>query len=311
MAPPLRANRQGQELDTGAKWLIVGAIGTLVAFGAIIAAGAGDNTSSSETFGSAGRSSTAMRALTSNPDTLTSAALVALELELHGDGVSLEHDAAHARFVEVALDSAEALLRKPARNAMQARVLLGALGDATEAQRDRRDEMLGAIEAAEAAQRAVVEREKQRALAALTREVDEFNGITWYKDPSHPRYANNRAFRIYIGEKDGDRWLRMLIRYAGDNWLFVERFVFLVDGVTYTVDPGGHFEVERDNSYGGVWEWYDTKPSDSEMELIRAVANSTSARLRFEGRYRSDWTIPASQRAAIKRVLAAYDALQN
>jgi hypothetical protein len=154
----------------------------------------------------------------------------------------------------------------------------------------------------------------QHAVAQLKKEHDEFQHVTWYKDRSYPEYANSNAFQAYIGKSDegGAPYLRMLLRYSGDDWLFVQTFEILADGQQFMVNPGGHFKVERDNGEGDVWEWYDANVTDADMRMLRAVAGSNTAKLRYNGQqYSQDRTITSSEKAALRRVLSAYEALQG
>lgn len=166
------------------------------------------------------------------------------------------------------------------------------------------------VRQADLAHRAEADR---RTLAALSKEHDDFQHVTWYRDHSYPKYANSNAFQAYIGKADGGGapYLRLLLRYSGEDWLFVENFQILADGEQFAVTPGGHFAVERDNGEGGVWEWYDADVTDAELRMLRTVAHANSARLRYTGKYTQDRAITASEKAAVRRVLAAYDALQR
>lgn len=51
--------------------------------------------------------------------------------------------------------------------------------------------------------------------------------------------------------------------------------------------------------------------SDRDIKLLRDIANSEETIVRFEGDdYRKDYTIPSSDKKAIREVLEAYDLLK-
>lgn len=149
------------------------------------------------------------------------------------------------------------------------------------------------------------------AIAALRAERDEFQRMRWYKDRNFPYYANTHTVRPYIGKPDGGApILRLLLRYAGEDWLFVQGFEFLVDGQRFSVTPPNAFVIKRDNNGEGVWEWYDVEVGPAERSMLDAVANSRSAKVRYDGQqYYRDRTIPRSEKLAIRQVLAAFDAM--
>lgn len=154
------------------------------------------------------------------------------------------------------------------------------------------------------------ERERQAVLSRLRKEEDKVEGITWYESNSQPYYENYGCYALpYIGEKGSSVWLRFRMNYTGDNWVFFEKVIFVVDGEK-TTKYYDYYDVNRDNGYGDVWENVDISPSSSDIELLKKIANSTETTIRFQGDdYHYDFTVPSSQKQGIKDVLAAYDIL--
>jgi len=156
--------------------------------------------------------------------------------------------------------------------------------------------------------------EKER-LANATKKmrvkVDDMNDITWYYDKSSPQYNNYNGFYAYIGKKKGSKpWLRLVIQYASDDWLFIEKYIIKVDGQTYNITEDYYGEIKTDNGSGGICEWLDRKIGYSEYQIIKAVANGKDVKIRFNGKdYYKDKTITVQQRAALRNVLDAYEAL--
>jgi len=147
-----------------------------------------------------------------------------------------------------------------------------------------------------------------KATSKMIKNYDKIEEITWYKDQSSPYYNNYNSFYIYIGKKEtGAPWLRWRVTYAAESWLFVRSFLIKYDGLRYEKeDP----EFKRDNNGEGIWEWFDDSPSESEIEMLKEVANSKNATIRFNGdQHYNDRQITASQKQAILNVFDAYSAL--
>ena len=151
--------------------------------------------------------------------------------------------------------------------------------------------------------------EFKTALGQMKIQKDTFKGITWYQDKSSPKYRNSNGFYLYCGTKKGaNTTLRFVIQYYGEDWLFIEKYLFNVDGDTYEIDPS-YGDVEKDND-SKVWEWLDITPDNSEVELLRKIIKSKKAVMRIEGsKYVKDVTISTMQKKALGRVLTVYSGL--
>lgn len=155
------------------------------------------------------------------------------------------------------------------------------------------------------------EKEKEAALAKLNSQTDKVEGITWYHSKNEPKYINSRSYVFpYIGQTNSRTILRLKCNYTGDNWIFYEKIIFLVDGEKYT-KYFDYYDIRRDNDYGDVWEVADFIPSDSDIKMLEAIANSSETIVRFEGDdKRSDMTIKSADKQGIKDVLSAYEYLK-
>ena len=146
------------------------------------------------------------------------------------------------------------------------------------------------------------------ALGQMKIEKDSFKGISWYQDKSSPKYRNSNGFYLYFGTKGASPFLRFVIQYYGEDWLFIEKYLFNIDGDTYEIDPG-YGVVERDSD-SKVWEWLEKAPDNGEVELLRKIIKSKKAVMRIEGRqYYKDVTISTTQKKALGRVLTVYAGL--
>ena len=165
---------------------------------------------------------------------------------------------------------------------------------------------------AEAAARAEKERAAQ-ALRNMRSFHDEVRDLTLYFDRNVSRYVNTGGSRLllYIAKPaSGTPNLFFSLRYQADEWLFVQSYTIKADDRTFTISPS-YGEVERDNGYGGIWEWYTTAAGTHELEIVRAVIRSARTIIRYNGQqYYRDRTVTAGERQSMQNVLDAYDALK-
>ena len=153
-------------------------------------------------------------------------------------------------------------------------------------------------------------------LANMTKKKDVMRGITIWRDRTMPAFVNSRSWiGVYLVQSDEGRVVpRLVIYYVSDDWLFISRYLFRIDGVSYSLEPDsyGPDAVERDNGSGDIWEWWDVEAEDQRLDVLKALANAKQATIRYEGQhYYHDRTIGAMERAAIGRTLQAYEALQE
>lgn len=141
------------------------------------------------------------------------------------------------------------------------------------------------------------------ALAGLSRQYDRIQEVAFYHAKGGEALSN--YIEVYIVVADaGNAWLRQKLHYYGDDWLFIDSYVLLVDGKKYSY---GSADFERDNESGSVWEWEDKLVDGLSKEILEAIAVSKEAVIRFQGQqYHQDHTITAGEKKRIKRVLLAY-----
>jgi hypothetical protein len=152
--------------------------------------------------------------------------------------------------------------------------------------------------------------EKLKALNKLSKNYDDVSGITWYKQPYFRHYTNTNLTSIYMGEKGSQRWLRLMMSYKGDDWIFFERAYLSYDGNTKEIIFDKYDDKETEND-SGVWEWIDlTVTKDVEM-FLREFAKSKSAKMRLTGKYTKTRTLTYNERRGILDVLKGYDALEK
>jgi len=144
------------------------------------------------------------------------------------------------------------------------------------------------------------------ALRNLKKDHDSIENITWYKHKNAP--TTSRGIYPYIGQSGNSHWLRMVTRYKAEDWLFIDQYTVSVDGVNHR----RYGKFERDHGYGTIWEWNDVRASPDDIALMRDIANSKKTVIRFHGnQYYSDYTVPSSEKRAIKETLIAFETLSN
>lgn len=162
---------------------------------------------------------------------------------------------------------------------------------------------------AEKAAKAKAAQELKNALADLKVNKDSVTNKKWYYARTTSQYVDSNSLHLYMGQEQGSEpYLRFRIQYAGDDWLFINKFTINADGQVFVIEPD-YGDMERDND-SDVWEWYDISPSDENVSMVKAIMNSKKAVIRCEGdQYYKDRTITSTEKKALKSVLAGYDAL--
>ena len=139
---------------------------------------------------------------------------------------------------------------------------------------------------------------------------DDFDprGITWIQPKSRPsNLRSNHIYCYFMQEGESVKNFRIKIQYYADDWLFINKYQFAIDGNAYEYTPSS---PERDHSGGMIWEWSDEAASLKEYDLIMALANGEDARIKYIGsQYHNIRTIPASQLNAIRQTVELYRAM--
>lgn len=146
------------------------------------------------------------------------------------------------------------------------------------------------------------------ALKQLSKQYDEVEKISWY----YPRRYNLNKWKsgigLYIGGKGNYHWLRLKLKYAASDWLFVKRVKINIDSQNRNLDCG---EFERDHS-SVIWEWCDKSPSELDLLLIKDIIKSKKTIIRFSGQqYRDDHIVTKAEKRALQDVLDAFEVLSG
>lgn len=168
------------------------------------------------------------------------------------------------------------------------------------------------IDAAIKQEQEILQKRIASATTKMRKTVDQ--DTTWYTDKTSTNYINANAFYIYIGtHKDTSPWLRLRIQYAGDDWVFANRWTFKVDNETFSI-YARDYEVERENDSNGVWEYYDGDLEKNGYNMVKAIISSKKTTLRYESSNQSDKrlftrTVTQQEKQALQNVLDAYQGL--
>ena len=139
---------------------------------------------------------------------------------------------------------------------------------------------------------------------------DEFSktGKTWYEPKSAPTYVNKNALYCYFQTENGmPSNLRFRLQYYSDEWLFIEKVQFSIQGKAYEYMPS---KTETDNGDGNIWEWFDESVTASDKDLLTALSNVKKAKMKLLGRqYFEIKPITQDQILNIKRTIELYNAM--
>ena len=100
----------------------------------------------------------------------------------------------------------------------------------------------------------------------------------------------------YIGQKEDRVWMRFVVHYTNDSWLFIQSASLNIDGEIVRL-PFDDWDRDNDSE---IWEWADATVTDSLRDILRRVANSDTTVIRFNGRqYYDNVTVPRKDKEAI------------
>jgi hypothetical protein len=150
---------------------------------------------------------------------------------------------------------------------------------------------------------------KLKSLEKLRKTLDDVSGTTWYKNPYFTHYSNSNLTSLYMGNKDGNTWVRLEMSYYGDDWIFFEKAYLSYEGNTKEVIFDRYKNKETENDGGKVWEWIDVQVDEPTMSFLRSLAQSNDAKMRLSGKYSKTRNLSSNERKAILDILDGYEAL--
>ena len=151
------------------------------------------------------------------------------------------------------------------------------------------------------------EKKRKEAFAKLDKRYDKVQDVTWYESPSQPYYTDIRSYVLpYIGKSGDSYWMKLRFLYTGNSWIFFDNVEIYADGQKF-YKSFDYYEMIHDNDTE-VWEYIDINPTDSDIEMLKAMANANETIVRFKGQERQyDLTISSEDKRGIKNVVNAYE----
>lgn len=168
----------------------------------------------------------------------------------------------------------------------------------------------GYVAAIEARERA--DKERQSGIVKkLIKKTEEFDGSSWYRHPSSPRYQDTQSYvTLYVLESgSGKRSIEFFLNYTSrTGWLFVESAQINVDGKITNFPPA---QWLRDNDTE-IWEFVGYRDNAALLELARQIAGSDRAVVRFSGQqFYDDHVVSQKEKSVIKDMLLAWEQMKN
>lgn len=143
-------------------------------------------------------------------------------------------------------------------------------------------------------------------LKSFRAKKDEFNDLTFYTHKKAPRYTSTNFIYPYIGKKGDYFYLRLQLQYASNDWLFINKAIFLVDGKKYELTG----TWDRDNNTR-IWEWNDIAVDDDILFMLKDISNSKKTKVRYVGsQYHKDRVLTSKEKMIIKQTIDIYQDLK-
>ena len=163
------------------------------------------------------------------------------------------------------------------------------------------------------AKKAVKDAEIKSILSRMRVDEDRVYDVKIYTPNVMPKYWNERCYVLpWLQVTENGVAMGLTVNYTGDDWVFFKKAIFSVDG-DLTTKSFVYSEIHHEARYGDVVEQVevDIGNSQSDISLLERIANSKETIVRFDGEYIHDFTVPDSDKQAIRDVLALFDAALN
>jgi hypothetical protein len=160
------------------------------------------------------------------------------------------------------------------------------------------------------AERVQLQRTARALEGRLVRTRAEFDGSSWGRHPSSPRFQDIRNYvTLYLIEAGtGQQTMELFFNYTSrSGWLFVESASINIDGETTRVPVGQWF---RDNDTE-IWEFARLR-GDAAVALARKIADADRAVIRFNGQqFYDDYVVSDGDKRVIREMLAMWEVISQ
>jgi hypothetical protein len=175
---------------------------------------------------------------------------------------------------------------------------------------ERYRERIRRYESAIEAEREQLERTARQLEGRLITTVAEFDGSSWARHPSSPRFQDIRDYvTLYLIETaSGRQSIELFLNYTSrDGWLFVENASINIDGETSRLPVPRWF---RDNDTE-IWE-FGSVIGPNAMFIARQIADADRAVIRFNGQqFYDDYVVSGTDKRVIREMLAMWEVIST
>lgn len=145
-------------------------------------------------------------------------------------------------------------------------------------------------------------------MSMMRSSYDEFSNTTWYKDKNLFVFNDPQVY-VYVGDKGGYLNKRVRFTYKGSSWIFFNQINILADGYAHIIKVD-YDDVKRVVlNGGGVEETYDVLLNEDIEFILKDLAKSSVAKIRFTGDVYSDFIVNNKTKQSITNTFLAIDFL--
>lgn len=150
---------------------------------------------------------------------------------------------------------------------------------------------------------------KDNAKTKLEKEYDKFRDITFYKTSETFRFFKNSYFTTYLASTDEEDFLHLIFHYAGDDYIFMNEAIVLVDGESYTI-PLQNVKREYLSYFDFRYEHADVTATDIEYDILKKIINGKDVEIRLHGEYYKDFYVDLITQNQCQKIVDAFAGLK-
>lgn len=149
----------------------------------------------------------------------------------------------------------------------------------------------------------------------LTSTYDDFDEITFYYSPKVTTVLKGKTYisifkgiYFYIGEKENHVWLRGVIKYSSDNWIFMKKVEIKTGEEIYDI----YFDYDDVNrqSDRSIYETYDCNATIQLYDIAKEIVKNNEGKIKFIGDDKSKTIdITKDEIDGLSEIIEAYDNL--
>lgn len=137
-------------------------------------------------------------------------------------------------------------------------------------------------------------------------EYDKYRNITFY-DSKNSKGID--PIRLYIGQKEDNKFLRCYIHYSGKDWIFFDKIYLINKENKRFITDVYFYNKNTDVRDGHVYESIDFVIKNDEIEDFLELLNGTSISIRLSGNRNKEYKIKERNVKAMKEIIDFYNQL--